>query len=52
MLRRGTVYQSMIIACTNCDVRMESGDVCGLTKSEAWAWNRRHNEIAVKAESK
>ena len=39
--RKGTARASMQIACTNCGARMESGDVHGLTKPEAWAWNRR-----------
>jgi len=40
--RKGSARASMIIACTNCGGRMESGDVYGLTKPESWAWNRRH----------
>lgn len=40
--RKGSARASMIIACTNCGGRMESGDVYGLTRPESWAWNRRH----------
>jgi hypothetical protein len=43
--RHGTARQSMIIACTNCGCRMESGDVLGLTPVEAWAWNYRHPNV-------
>ena len=41
--RLGTARQSMIVVCTNCGCRMESGDVTGLTKDSNLAWNRRHN---------
>jgi len=40
--RKGTARASMIIACTDCGGRMESGDVYGLTMPSQWAWNRRH----------
>jgi len=39
--RPGTARQSMIIVCTNCGCRMESGDVVGLTPPEQYAWNVR-----------
>lgn len=39
--RRGTARQSMIVACTNCGARMESGDVVGMTGPENYAWNTR-----------
>ena len=39
--RPGTARASMIIACTNCGGRMESGDVVGLTPPEQYAWNVR-----------
>ena len=39
--RKGSAGASMIIACTNCGCRMESGDVYGLTEPSSWAWNRR-----------
>ena len=39
--RRGTQSASMVIACTECGGRMESGDVCGLTDPEHWHWNMR-----------
>ncbi len=34
--RKGTIRQSMIISCTNCGCRHESGDVFGLTKNLQW----------------
>jgi len=40
--RKGTARQSMIIACTNCGGRHESGDVVGLTPSSRYAWNNRY----------
>lgn len=44
--RKGTARASMLVACTNCGCRMESGDVYGLTKPQVWAWNRRNYELA------
>ncbi len=43
--RKGTRRASMIIACTMCGCRMESGDVYGFTKPEAWAWNMRDKPL-------
>jgi hypothetical protein len=47
--RKGSHRASMIVTCTNCGCRVESGDVYGLTAPERMAWNRRskisqHNE--------
>jgi predicted RNA-binding Zn-ribbon protein involved in translation (DUF1610 family) len=39
--RKGTARASMIVACTDCGARVESGDVYGLTHPERYAWNRR-----------
>lgn len=39
--RRGTIRQSMVIACTRCGARVESGDVYGLTHPDEYRWNRR-----------
>jgi hypothetical protein len=39
--RKGTARVSMIIACTQCGARMESGDVYGMTKPESYRWNTR-----------
>jgi hypothetical protein len=47
--RPGTAMQSMIVACTNCSTRMESGDVIGLTPPESYAWNRRFDPRIQKA---
>lgn len=38
---RGTQHNSMIIACTHCGGKIESGDVYGLTKPEHYHWNKR-----------
>lgn len=49
----GTARQSMIIACTNCGARVESGDVRGLTDPQAWAWNiRDKRELAAEREAR
>jgi Lar family restriction alleviation protein len=37
----GTARQSMIIVCTDCGCRVESGDVFNLTRPENYKWNRR-----------
>lgn len=42
--RSGTRYQSMIIACTQCGCRLQSGEVLGETKPEHYQWNVRWNE--------
>lgn len=39
--RAGDHRQSMIVVCTECGARVESGDVLGLTNIERWHWNRR-----------
>ena len=39
--RPGTNRQSMIIVCQDCGARVESGDVVGQTRVEAWKWNQR-----------
>lgn len=41
--QRGSIRQSMIIACTHCNARTESGDVYGLTDPENYRWNKRSN---------
>ena len=43
--RPGSVQASMIIACSNCGARVESGDVMGLTKPSDFRWNRRREPI-------
>jgi len=48
--RRGSQRASMIIACTNCGCRVESGDVVGLTEPKVYRWNRRAHD-ALKAEN-
>ena len=45
--RPGTARQSMIVACTNCGCRVESGDVCGLTLPESWKWNLREEAAEI-----
>ena len=42
--RIGTPRQSMIIACTDCGARVESGDVLSI-KPEYWRWNKRANNL-------
>ncbi len=44
--RIGTARQSMIIACTNCGARVESGDVVGLTRD--YKWNHRWSKTPPK----
>ena len=39
--RAGTRAVSMIIACTECGGRMESGDEVGRTDPRHWNWNMR-----------
>jgi Lar family restriction alleviation protein len=39
--RVGNARQSMIVACTNCGARVESGDVAGLTAPANYRWNAR-----------
>lgn len=45
--RHGSQRQSMIVGCTQCGCRVESGDVSGLTPPERWRWNRRAGEAAL-----
>ena len=39
--RKGSHRASMIVTCTNCGCKVESGDVYGLTTPERMEWNRR-----------
>lgn len=45
--RQGTARQSMIVACTNCGCRLESGDIVGMTLPENYKWNTRANIAAL-----
>lgn len=42
IITRGTMLRLMIVGCTKCSCKLESGDVYGLT--DDLAWNRRAKE--------
>lgn len=48
----GSPRRSMIVACTNCGCRLESGDVFGLTSSSGLAWNSRLTHCANRSFAK
>ena len=41
IVQRGTACQRMIVACSKCGAKIESGDVVGLSPPDELRWNRR-----------